>query len=162
MDFPTVPSLTASDIAKYYLIRSTDDGELISPLKMQKLIYYAYVWTLVKNRKRIFNERIEAWANGPVVRSLYQELRTYGSSPIPLEFLGSESPNELKEKFPADVLSTLDEVYEQYMQRTAFELSVLTHNEQPWIQARGGLEPTQNSNNRISDDSIIEYYHAST
>ncbi len=161
MEYPTISNLKPSDIAKYYLIRSTVDGELISPLKMQKLIYYAYVWNLVNNKKKLFDEKIEAWANGPVVPSLYQELKDFGSAPISELYLGDENSEGLKQKFPSDILKTLDEVYEEYMKKTAFELVVMTHEEKPWLDAREGLEPTQNSNNEISDESIISYYHAS-
>ena len=144
-----------------YFIKSTEDGELISPLKMQKLIYYAYVWNLVKHKKRVFDENIEAWANGPVVPSLYQELKKYGSSPIPQEYIKNDNPKKLIEKFPKDILKTLDEVYEKYMQRTAFELVMMTHDEKPWVKAREGLEATKNSNNKISDESIISFYNVS-
>jgi hypothetical protein len=40
--------------------------------KLQKLVYYSQVWSLVWNERPLFNERIEAWANGPVVPDLYQ------------------------------------------------------------------------------------------
>ena len=44
-------------------------------LKLQKLAYYSYAWHLVWKEKRLFPERIQAWANGPVVRSLYDRHR---------------------------------------------------------------------------------------
>lgn len=160
MEYPTVSNLKPSDVAKYYLYRSTLDGELISPLKMQKLIYYAYAWNLVKNKKRIFDEQIEAWANGPVVPSLYHELKKYGSSPIDSTYIDVDSEAKLTERFPSEILDVLDKVYEEYMTRTAFELSVMTHNEDPWSITREGLSPTENSSKKISDDLIFKYYNA--
>lgn len=153
--------LSASDVAKYFLYRAVHDGELISPLKMQKLVYYGYVWTLVKNQKKLFIERIEAWPNGPVVPSLYKELKKYGASPIEESYLGifnKEGATKLENKFSLEIKSVLDEVYEKYVTKTAFELVVLTHSEKPWIKAREGLSSTEPSNEPISDDLIIQEY----
>jgi uncharacterized phage-associated protein len=41
-------------------------------MKLQKLVYYAQAWALVWDDEPIFDEEIEAWANGPVVRGLYE------------------------------------------------------------------------------------------
>ena len=38
--------------------------------KLQKLVYYCQTWSLVWDEKLIFDDPIEAWANGPVVPSL--------------------------------------------------------------------------------------------
>lgn len=154
-------TITPSDVAKYFLYRSTQDGDLVSPLKMQKLVYYAYAWTLVKNGKRLFNEKIEAWPSGPVVPSLYRELKSYGSAPIGEKYLGVRNETELEtvfSKFPKDVKATLDKVYEGYMTKTAFELVALTHSEIPWAETRKGLLATEASSKSISDNLIIQQY----
>ncbi|PJC28381.1 hypothetical protein CO054_00520 [Candidatus Shapirobacteria bacterium CG_4_9_14_0_2_um_filter_39_11] len=152
-------NISASDVAKYYLYRSTRDGELISPLKMQKLIYYAYVWTLLKNHQKLFGEKIEAWSLGPVVPSLYRELKRYGSAPIDEDFIGSgKEIKEIESKFPPNVRKTIDEVYEEYMTKTAFELVQLVHEEKPWVNARKGLSPGKPSGKPIKDDDIIRAY----
>ena len=159
------PGIPPTDIAKFFLARSFEDGELISPLKMQKLVYYAYVWMLVQKKERLFTETIEAWPNGPVTPSLYQELKKYGSGPINADFLACKDEKELDafmKKFPEEIKSVLNDVYEKYMTKTAFELVVLTHSEKPWMEAREKLSPTQRSSNGISDDTIIEYYGQQT
>jgi len=157
--------LSPSDIAKYFLYRAVQDGELISPLKMQKLVYYAYSWTLVKNKKKLFDEKIEAWPVGPVIPSLYRELKNYGSAPIDQNYLGVKTKKELSaifSKFPKDIKVTLDEVYNSYMTKTAFELVTLTHSEKPWAEARKGLSLTKSSNKAISDNLIIQEYGQKT
>lgn len=159
MEFKKI-NMTPSDVAKFFLIRSIEDGDLISPLKMQKLVYYAYVWTLVKNRKKLFDEGIEAWSNGPVVPSLYEDLKKYGSSPIEENYIDEKKDKDLFNKFPDDVKNTLDEVYEKYAVKSAFELVVLTHTEKPWAKARQGLAPEESSNKPISDEDIFEHYNS--
>lgn len=44
-------------------------------MKLQRLCYFAQAWHLVWTAQPLFPERIEAWANGPVVPVLYQALR---------------------------------------------------------------------------------------
>ncbi len=145
-----------TDVAKYFLARSLNDGELISNLKMQKLVYYAYAWTLTINKQRLFTESIEAWENGPVIPTLYQKLKKYGAAPIKENFLEAQSIESIKSKFSPQILKTLDKVYEQYMTLTAFELVVLTHSEKPWRESR--KKHTDNQNEPISDFLIKETY----
>lgn len=153
------PQITPEDVAKYFLIRSVEDGDLVSPLKMQKLVYYAYSWVLVKNKKKLFEENIEAWPNGPVIPSLYQQLKKYNAGPISVDYLGSETEiKDVMQKFQGDIAETLDDVYKEYMTKTAFELVVSTHAEKPWREAREGLSVTEHSNKPISDTTIIEQY----
>jgi len=63
--------VSAHDIAAY-ILRAR--GEM-SPMKLQKLVYYSQAWSLVWDDAPLFSERIEAWANGPVVPALYQKHR---------------------------------------------------------------------------------------
>jgi uncharacterized phage-associated protein len=151
-----------SDIAKYFLLRSENDGELISPLKMQKLVYYAYAWYLVTTKHKLFDEQIEAWANGPVIPSLYRELKKYGAMPINAEeYANSTSQvavDDLITKLTPQTRKILDDVYEQYQTMTAFELVVLTHQEKPWAEARKGLFPEETANRPIADQHIFEQY----
>jgi uncharacterized phage-associated protein len=44
----------------------------LTAMKLQKLVYYSQAWSLVWDEKPLFRERVEAWANGPVVRRLFE------------------------------------------------------------------------------------------
>ncbi|HBY79059.1 MAG TPA: hypothetical protein DEG47_19150, partial [Cyanobacteria bacterium UBA11148] len=57
----------AVDVAKYIL---TKTGEMTA-MKLQKLVYYSQAWSLVWDESPLFDEDIQAWANGPVVPILY-------------------------------------------------------------------------------------------
>jgi uncharacterized phage-associated protein len=153
--------LNPTDIAKYFLAMTFEDGELITNLKMQKIVYYAYAWALAKDGTRLFDERIEAWVNGPVVRSLYQDLKPFGSGPIAEAWLlenGTFDVEGFMEKLTPQVKETLREVYEKYMTMTAFELVQITHSEAPWRNAREGLGPSDQSGKPIDDNDIIAEY----
>ncbi len=51
------------DVARYIL----EKRGRMSAMKLQKLVYYSQGWHLVFDGEPLFAERIEAWANGPVV-----------------------------------------------------------------------------------------------
>ena len=132
----------------------------MSPKKMQKLLYYAYAWTLALLNEnvdhlefRLFNDRIEAWVHGPVIPSIYREYKKYGWDIIP-----KDDHSELIH-FPTDVQDVLNQVYDVYGGMTASELETITHREWPWIKARGNLAPYETSNNLLSDRDIFIFYN---
>lgn len=153
--------LPPSDIARYFLLRAINDGDLITPLKMQKLLYFAYAWTLAKVGVKLFDDKFEAWPNGPVVPSLYKELKKYRYAPIEWEYLGFDplkQPDYFKNKFTPKVLDILDKVYRRYGIKSAFELVTLVHNDPAWKEARKGLSSTDPSNKVLIDHSIKNFY----
>ena len=60
-------SVSALDVAAYILSHLGP----MTTMKLQKIVYYCQAWSLVWDEKLLFKEDIEAWANGPVVRELF-------------------------------------------------------------------------------------------
>jgi uncharacterized phage-associated protein len=60
------------DVAAAVLARSGP----VTTVKLQKLIYYCQAWHLVRTDSALFDDRIEAWPQGPVVPSIYRKHRT--------------------------------------------------------------------------------------
>ena len=137
---------TAHDIAAYIL---EHHGEMTT-MKLQKLVYYSQAWSLVWDEKPLFRERIEAWANGPVVRSLYNEHR--GS------FKVSEWPRGNSTKLSPAQKETVDAVLDYYGPKSSQYLSDLTHLEDPWRNARQGLAVGQRGDQVITHAAMAEYY----
>lgn len=133
----------ALDIAKYFLSKADDDaGDLISNLKLQKLLYYAQGFHLALYNRPLFQEEIEAWTHGPVVTDIYHHFKDSGSDGIP-------RPDNFP-TFSEQTTELLDEVYSVYGQFSAWKLRNMTHDEQPWKNAR----PAE----IISHDSLTEYF----
>jgi len=122
----TVP---AKYIADYILTMSDPDiGDIISNMKLQKLIYYAQGFHLALFDVPLFEEPIVAWEHGPVVESVYQDFKKFGASAI-------EVPHDLDDTVLSDDQKDLmKEVYEVYGQFSAWKLRNMTHNELPWLQ----------------------------
>ena len=136
----------AHDVAAYILERQ---GEMTT-MKLQKLVYYSQAWSLVWDEEPLFPEPIEAWANGPVVRDLYErhrgkfKVRTWrGGDP---------------RKLTATQKETIDAVLGFYGDKSSQWLSDLTHNEDPWRLARGDLSAGERGSSVISHAGMMEYY----
>ena len=143
---------SALDIAHYFLGRVDKYvGETISHLKLQKLVYYAQVWSLIPRNQPLFYQDIQAWRHGPVVYEVWTEYKAYGFDAIP----ALENPSL---KFEDDEMEVLDYVWGSYGELSAKRLEILTHSEEPWIKAREGVDPTEKSNNVISHEDIKSYY----
>lgn len=146
---------------RYLLYKFSFDGDLVTNLKMQKVLYYVYVWHLVNTGKPCFGEKFQAWPNGPVIKSAYDTLKVYGASPINVDFAEINDEKDLiklKNDLGNVLVEVIDNVYEKYGTKSPFELVALTHNELPWKMAREGLDVAEKSNNEISDNDIMKGY----
>ena len=115
----------------------------LDPMKMQKLVYFAHGWHLGLSDGALITEPIEAWDYGPVVASLYRELKPYGAGQI-LDTIRDFAPKP--EGGFALVSPTIDDAKEKaflvrilqvYGKLSALQLSEMTHRpDTPWSVTR--------------------------
>jgi uncharacterized phage-associated protein len=134
------------DVSAYILRKQ---GGMTS-MKLQKLVYYAQAWSLVWDERPIFDEPIEAWANGPVVPALFRAHQ--GEFTVTAEPAGDHS------RLDKDARDTIKAVLKSYGNKTANWLSALTHREEPWIDARRGLSDGDRGSREITHGSMADYY----
>lgn len=134
------------DVAQYILQKTG----AITTMKLQKLCYYSQAWSLVWDEEPLFDETIEAWANGPVIPALYREHK--GSYTL------SAVPNGNPEKLTQYQKDTIDKVVNFYSKYNPQQLSDLTHMESPWKDAREGIPDGMRSDEEITHASMGEYY----
>ncbi len=137
-----------ADVARYIL----DQRGEMSAMKLQKLMYYAQAWHLVWEEEPLFAEDFQAWANGPVLPTLYGLHR--GQFKVGPELLPSGDPSRLSRSQREDI----DKVLKFYGDKTAQWLSDLTHKEAPWAVTRGDLPIGTNCERVIPKSAIHEYY----
>lgn len=137
---------TVHDLAAYIL----SETGAITTMKLQKLVYYSQAWSLVWDEKRIFQDRIEAWTNGPVVPALYRLHKG--------QFKVSKWPKGDASKLTPEQKETVDAVLLFYGNKPSQWLSDLTHNEAPWKAARLGCSDNVPSAAEITPASMAEYY----
>jgi len=142
---------SASEVAKYFIWKSSKEGKSITNKKLQKLLYYAQGWYLALKDKPLFKEDIQAWVHGPAIPSIYDQYKSfgYGNISIPIDV---SDISFLKDD---DLLS---EVWKIYGKFDAQYLETLTHNEEPWLKARAGLDTGEASSNIISKEELKKYF----
>jgi uncharacterized phage-associated protein len=122
----------------------------IDTWKLQKLVYYCQAWHLVWDDEPLFRDRIEAWANGPVVPALYKEHRgRYQIDTWPRGEMSHLSPSQLE---------SVQIVVDFYASKSGQQLSDVTHHERPWSDARRGLSAGERGNREITKEAMLEYY----
>ena len=134
------------DVAAYIL----EKQGAMTTWKLQKLVYYAQAWSLVWDDDALFDEEIEAWANGPVVRELYKAHR----GKFRVSVIGAGEP----ERLTPDQEDTIDSILDFYGDKSPQWLSDLTHMETPWQVAREGIPDGERGNAIIPKEQIAEYY----
>lgn len=117
----------ASDIAKIILrLFEPEYGDIISNLKLQKLLYYVQGFHLAVFGKPLFREDIEAWTYGPVVKEVYHEYKKYGNGAIP------QPENDFEHNLTEEQTGLIIEVFDVYGGLSALKLMNMTHEELPW------------------------------
>lgn len=142
---------TVRDVAAYILAK---DGPM-SAMKLQKLCFFAYGYHLAWEDRQLFPERFEAWANGPVVYELYDLHRgRYNLSKDDI----AGNPAALDEGEQESVNVVLD----NFRAYSAHELSAMTHQPGPWLDARtrAGVTDLQRSNEELRDEEIADFFGA--
>lgn len=126
-------------IANYFLRKGHRAGRDIDPMKIQKLVYFAHGWSLAIYGKPLIDERVDAWAYGPVIPSLYHEFKRFGREPIRSPAFqvgpdGSPVPYSIPDN-DQETHDLLNRIWEVYGGFSGIQLSNMTHEEgTPWDQ----------------------------
>jgi uncharacterized phage-associated protein len=143
----------AKSVANAIIQKALANGQRISPLKLQKLLYYVCGYYAAAYDKPLIDHTFEAWDYGPVVPHLYRAFRHYGNRPIAM--LATESDWDSDEEVvvpPPDGDAALDKVldfvWKTYGGYSAIRLSEMTH------AAGGPWDRTRRSHPGIRDADI--------
>lgn len=139
------------DLALYILQVA---GEMTT-LRLQKLVYYCQAHALVWDEEPIFYEPIEAWANGPVVRELFNFHR--GMYLVNSAHFRKQGNIENINK---EHISTINIILDAYKKQSTQQLTDDTHKEDVFIKAREGLEPLERGD-RVMELADIAFYYNS-
>ena len=134
--------------ARYILDKQQAKGDAVTPMQLIKLVYIAQGFMLGMKGRPLLDEPVEAWQYGPVVRSVYNAVRDYKSSPV-ASISGDVSV------LSDDEREVLDLVADSYAKHDGITLSSATHKPNtPWsvTWAKFG------KNCAISNDLIENFY----
>jgi len=129
----------------------------VTPLKLQKLLYYSQVWFFVKNDRKLFSDSIRAWIYGPVVRDVWSNFKYMKRGSIIPSSRASDTTYDLL------IANHLTNIWDSYGHLTGSDLVDLTHNDLPWKNSRKGLLNDQPSDNEVVIDknTVSDFYLSS-
>lgn len=137
------------DVVSNYILNQCND---ITPLALQKALYYAQGFYFAFFNGFLLKENCEAWVHGPVYRDVYNTYSEYKYETI--DDIEPIDPNV----FTPNQKLILDNIIKSFCCYSGKVLEGFTHNEAPWTKTRGDL-PNDMSSNRIIDKSLIcEYF----
>ena len=132
------------DVADFFIeLARQSEHDDITPLKLNKLLYYAQGLYLAKTGTPLFDEPIEAWNLGPVVPVIYHKYKACGRNPI------ESDETDVAELFTDDEYSTLLDTAREYGIYSASYLVDKTHTETPWLSTQ---------RNSVIDNALIAEY----
>ena len=143
-----VPSNSKINTVIQYLLYQCED---ITPLALQKALYYIQGFHFAFYRTFLFSEDCQAWTHGPVYRDIYFRYRDYRFDPIEKTTTFDTSVFSASEK------AICDSVINNICCYSGKILERFTHNEAPWLTTRGDL-PDSAPSDRIIEKSVIGAY----
>lgn len=142
------------DIADCFLrIVDRDSGSTITPLKLQKILYYAQGYYLAIHNRPLFNEDFQAWAHGPANPKIYDNYKQYGYNSIGY-------PSGKAKDVKKEILDFLYSIWETFGIYDGKYLEEMTHSEDPWIDARkkANCQQGDSCTEIITKDSMKEFF----
>lgn len=147
----------ASVLANNVLKRSFDEGYDITPMHLQKILFFIAAQYIKAAETPLLAERFQAWDYGPVLQSIYHEFKPFGASPIRRYSKDSEGNAYILDESSAPLVKQIiDEVWDSIKGRPAFQLSRITHNAgSAWYQAWQATRPYLDDEAMRSDETYF-------
>lgn len=137
------------DLAIEFLLNRCED---ITPLALQKALYYVQGFYYAFYKTFIFSEDCQAWVHGPVYRDIYFRYRDYKFDPIDCNYEIDDTVLSSSEK------AIFESVAKNICCYSGKVLEKFTHSETPWLSTRGGLLGTDPSDRVIAKEDIGSYF----
>lgn len=129
----------------------------LTPMKLQKLVFYAQSWHLKLYQEPLVDDFFAKWPYGPVIPSLYHEVKRYGSNEITnlignVEWKGNDMAIVTPTIPQSDkkTIALIDKICDVYGPLRGTQLSYLTH------QAGTAWSLTNDEGAVISNDLMAE------
>lgn len=142
--------MKAQDIANAFLnkvpIEAVENGEGIHKVKLQKLLFFAQEEFLYRHEKPLFEDKIEAWEHGPVVREVWNN---YVNLPY---YIITIVPQEIK--INKEAQEVVDYIWFKHGEKDTWYLRDLSHSYEIWENKR---DNKYNGRGEITTKEILAY-----
>ncbi|MFF2297927.1 Panacea domain-containing protein [Arthrobacter sp. NPDC058127] len=123
---------------------------VMDAMKFEKLLYYAQAWKLAISNEPLFASEVQAWKYGPVIPEVY--FHHAGTTKV------GDWDNGDPEKISPTSRRLVSMVCSEYGHLSSSQLSKRTHEESPWLDARGDLPEDAPSKEPITQEAMGRYY----
>ena len=139
-----------SDQLRSTIARLFNNLSEITPLALQKLLYFCQGYSLAIGSDPIFPEDCEAWPHGPVYKEIYHLFKSFKYNPIDDDrFVILKNSQDVLSEKDRQTIDLVSATFGAYSGKT---LETITHSEDPWKKA----EP----NSVITKSAIKKYFKA--
>ena len=145
------------DVCDFIILKLTEGDERLSLHKLQKLLYYTQAWHLALQGQQLFAGRFQASIHRPINREIYDRFKENKTLYASLD-AGDVRYGFNLGSVPEDQTRFLDTVLEAYAGLSGSQLEEMTHNEDPWVEARRGYRPSQRCEVEIDEALMSRYY----
>ncbi|VVE33956.1 Panacea domain-containing protein [Pandoraea sputorum] len=147
-------TVSAMELAGELVRRSAAKGRPLTNLSVQKLAYFCHGWHLALTGEPLVGESFSAWKFGPVLPSVYHQLKVFSSNPIPpthpwVANLGTAG------RISDHASQIIDQVLDLYGQYSGPQLVNMSHvSNGPWAEAWSKGEDL------MADEKIAQYFRS--
>ncbi|WP_284928662.1 Panacea domain-containing protein [Candidatus Phytoplasma sp. AldY-WA1] len=135
------------DVANYIIQKKSE----LNHLRLHKIIYYSHIQSLIKRKKPLIDERLEAWLYGPVFPILYNHIKENNNG-----FIVNPSKKGDFKKLNNEEKEIIDNIFNEIQKYKPFQISDITHQQKPWKDKF--YQPTPNWEKEITNQELIDYF----
>jgi len=145
-------NLTAHIVADLLITFCNRHGDLLTNLRLQRLLYYAQAWHLALYNEDLFRDDFQAWVHGPVQPDVYVRFQPHGTG-----LIDCEPPPWVVAK---RIEQHIEHVMEVYGRFSAYDLERIACDEEPWREARRGLAIDDPATRSIDKGTMKRFYES--
>lgn len=140
--------------AKSMLVQAELLSLSLTNLTLHKLLYFAHGLLLARHGRPLVDEPFQAWKYGPVLESLYHDLKPFGTSPV-LPGSWFVATWDMLPPEAIDEAQAIDSILKQFGDQSAITLIDISHDSKgPW----SGVYAANNQSIAIDDEQIKNYF----
>lgn len=134
-----MPNHHAVSVANEILETANRKGISVSPMQLQKLLYFCNGWNLEIRGEPLVSDNFRAWQYGPVHPAVYHEFKHYGYHSISELAKCDFGPEPWRANLSVGERQLIDEVVRIYGGLSGPQMSHLTHQHgTPWSEVWNG------------------------
>ena len=109
------------------LCKAFDENIPVTPMKLQKIIYFIYRDYLQRTGNQLFCDNFQTWKYGPVVVSVQDEFKSFGSDKITRFAKDAQGKVKIIKNTATEIIQSIDIIWALCKNMNGIELSKITH-----------------------------------